>query len=68
MSQIVPIHPRDFLNKHGWTIEQLAEEADIPLDTLKNWLVRKGTAKYREPKPYLLRYFGEIDNRISQKV
>ena len=66
MPEIQPIHPRDFCSKHGWTIEKLAEESDIPLNTLNNWMVRKDAAKYREPKPYILRYFGEIDRRISQ--
>lgn len=65
MPEITPIHPKDFRAKHKWSLAKLHEETEIPIDTLRGFLSPIDSNRYREPKPYICRYFGEIDRRIS---
>lgn len=68
MSQTTPIHPKDFKVKHGWSLSRLHQETKIPIDTLRGFLSPPDSNRYREPKPYICAYFGEIDYRISTKI
>ncbi|MFB2920709.1 hypothetical protein [Aerosakkonema funiforme] len=60
-----PIHPREFKQKHGMSLEELHEISQIPIDTLSHYLAKPTSARYVEPKLHICQHFGEIDYRIS---
>ncbi|WP_374795754.1 hypothetical protein [Aerosakkonema funiforme] len=60
-----PIHPREFKQKHGMSLEELHEISQIPIDTLSHYLAKPTSARYVEPKLHICQHFCEIDYRIS---
>ncbi|MCL1474702.1 hypothetical protein [Argonema antarcticum] len=62
-----PIHPREFKQKHGMSLEELHEISQIPIDTLSYYLAKPTSARYVEPKPHICQHFGEIDERIFRQ-
>jgi hypothetical protein len=61
------ITPKEFRDATKWSVYKMARETDIPLYSLYNYLKDPSDPKYREPKPYINRLFGEIyQNLVTQ--
>lgn len=58
------IDPKTFRALTKWSVYKMARETDIPLHSLYNYLKEPTDPKYREPKPYINRLFGEIYFRL----
>lgn len=59
------IDPKDFRELTKWSVYKMARETDIPEQSLYNYLKEPTDPKYREPKPYIKRLFGEIYSRLD---
>lgn len=59
------IDPKAFRELTSWSVYKMARETDIPIQSLYNYLKEPNDPKYREPKLYIKRLFGEIYSRLD---
>ena len=59
------IDPKAFRELTRWSVYKMARETDIPIQSLYNYLKEPSDPKYREPKLYIKRLFGEIYSRLD---
>lgn len=59
------IDPKTFRELTSWSVYKMARETDIPIQSLYNYLKEPSDPKYREPKLYIKRLFGEIYSRLD---
>ena len=59
------IDPKAFRELTSWSVYKMARETDIPIQSLYNYLKEPSDPKYREPKLYIKRLFGEIYSRLD---
>jgi hypothetical protein len=59
--------PKEFRELTKWSVYEIAKEADIPQDSVYNYLKDPSDPKYREPKPYINRLFGLIYQSLDAK-
>lgn len=61
------LDPKTFRELTKWSVYKMARETGIPVHSIYNYLKEPTDPKYREPKIYIKRLFGEIYSRLHSK-
>jgi hypothetical protein len=54
------ITPSEFRALTGWSVYKMSRVSDIPLQSLYNYLKSPDDPRYREPKPFINRFFAVL--------
>jgi hypothetical protein len=60
ITEKLSLTPAEFRQLTGWSVYKIHRLTDIPIHSLYNYLKSPEDPNYREPKPFIKRYFGLI--------
>lgn len=56
-----PLHPKQYRERSGLSVQQISLKTKISPKTLKNWFADEHSESYREPNEAAKLYFGLLD-------